>query len=237
MSDQHDPAIHVNPAPQGEPQRANTAPSDPPTHPGYASNEPKPPRKPTRLSSGTARKRRQERTATKEFVLEATLDDDGNPTSALVRKPNIFDADELQKLPKHMQAKIFELIDETELAEGTSTEEDDGEGRSLMEFAQAFGSASEMADAYCVAGFVEPRCYADADEADAQGGVWVKDIDFQDRIAFLTYCTGTQREAAAAVRQFRERPVDAAHAGPARDAVSGAGESEPDPAAPTPVYG
>lgn len=185
-------------------------------------------RRPRRFNPAVARKRRQERNATFEFVLENTLDEEGNPTSALCRKPNIFDAEELLQLPKHIQGEVFQLIEETQKAEGEFQQS--GKDPSLSEMAEQYGSLTTMADAACLAGFIDPRLYATEEEADANGGVWVKDIDFQDRMAFFNLITGEQREAAASVAGFHQGPMGDVRAGSTGDPVPAAGQPEHHPA-------
>lgn len=186
---------------------------------------------PKRLDPAALRARRQREAAGYDFVLRATTDEDGNPTVARVRRPDIFDADEIGKLPQHMQHAIFRLIEEAEAQEGKTP------GATVEEsvvdlLARNYASFATLADAYVIAGFIEPRVYATAAEADTNGGVWVKDIERADRMAFYHHCTGMRTEAAESLTNFRDRPADDVDAGPARQTVPGQ-PAEHAPGAPT----
>jgi hypothetical protein len=190
-------------------------------------------RQPVRLDPAKLRAKKAREREGYDFILHATTDDEGHPTIVRVRRPSLFDADELLALPTDLQNAIFTMIEETEQAEGKQAESDEGDAqlareRSLRETFQQYGNVGEMAKAYCLLGFLEPRCYATAEEADANGGVWVRDIEMEDRIAFLNHCTETLREASATVVPFRGRPDGAVDPRPAGAAVSGPGEPEPD---------
>lgn len=182
--------------------------------------DPSPAAAPTRLNPAALRERKRREQRGYDFILRATTDEDGNPTVARVRRPDIFDADELGKLPDHMQTAIFALIEEAEKEEGKPQRPDVEQG--VVELLKRnYGAFSTMADAYVIAGFIEPRVYATAAEADANGGVWVKDIERADRIAFYHHCTGLWREVTDELGSFRERPDDALDAGSTGEAVSG----------------
>jgi len=193
---------------------------------------------PKRLDPAAARKRRQAREQGFDFVLQSTLDDDGNPSIVRARIPQLLDADSLSMLSADMRREIFKMIEEVQQMEGFAT----GNGAEAVvasmqadELADTFGAITKVVDAYCVMGFVEPRCYFTVDEADAKNGVWVRDIEFSDRLAFFNHCSQQERGAAAKVTPFPDgQPVSVVGAGPVDPAVSGAGQPEhgaaPEPA-------
>lgn len=206
--------------------------SDQQAEPAYDAIPPQAPtpiarRQPKRLDPKAARARRAQRNATFEFPLPNTLDEDGTPTSALARRPALLEADELRHLPDHMQQSIFKLMEQTEAFEGMDTA---GQEAQVATLARSYGSIADMADGYVLRGFVEPKVYATAEEADAEGGVWLYDIALDDRMAFFDLCTNARERAAQTAAPFRDGSVGAVPARPAGDAIPGAGEPEPDPA-------
>lgn len=179
------------------------------------------------------RARRRQREEGFEFVLHATTDANGNPTVVRAKRPDIFDADSLGSLPQQHQQAVFDLITETERAERSATTDDEREAMqrmSVADFARSYGNVAHIADAYVLLGFIEPRVYATAAEADEKDGLWVKDIEFADRMAFMTHVTEMQQGAAAQAATFPARPDAAVDAGPAGTPVSGAGVAQPDTA-------
>jgi hypothetical protein len=188
------------------------------------------PRGPKRLDPAALRRRRQTREAGFDFTLETTLDDDGNPSVVRARLPNLLDASSLATLPADMRREVFQMIEQVETLEGNGQGSGFGDlvdGMSSDQLADAFGAIASVVDAYCVIGFVEPRCYATEEEADEQGGAWVADIEFADRMAFFNYCSARQKGASATVTPFPDgRPLPPVGAGPADSAVSGAGQPE-----------
>lgn len=189
--------------------------------PNHETPQPAPaaPAGPTRLDAAALRARKRREQEGYDFVLRATTDEHGNPTVARVRRPDIFDADTIESLPDTIQTRIFGIIEEAEKVESAG-------GASAMEesvtelLKRNYGAFASMVDAYVIAGFIEPRVYATAAEADANGGVWVKDIERPDRIAFYHHCTGMATEAAEDIAGFRDEPHDAVDAGPAGPEVS-----------------
>ena len=69
---------------------------------------------PTRLTSGIARARRKLRTEGVDFTLVGTVDDDGNPTIARVRVPDLLDLGSLTKMPSAVQKIVQDRINEVE---------------------------------------------------------------------------------------------------------------------------
>ena len=108
-------------------------------------------------------------------MLHATLDEEGNPSLIRARLPQLFDAETLASLPAEMRREVFLMVEQVEKLEGsqaTAGFPGSVEGMSMKELADSFGSMTHVVDAYCITGFVEPRCYATPEEADAKGGVW-----------------------------------------------------------------
>lgn len=199
--------------------------------------EPTPPapRRPQRLNPRTASIRRAARNRTHEFELKHTLDEEGQPTTALVRKPALLEADEMRQLPDHIQQGIFKLMEATEAFEGDDdTTQTEAQVRAA---ARHYGSIADMADGYVLRGFIEPKVYATEEEADANGGVCLADIDMNDRFAFFDFCSGAREQAAETARPFRGEPVVAVDPRPAGETVSGTAEPQPHPAAAGPVRG
>lgn len=182
--------------------------------------EPAPEPAPTRLDPAALRARKRREQEGYDFILRATTDEHGNPTVARVRRPDIFDADTLEGLPDAIQTRIFGVIEEAEKAESAGGPQAMEESVTEL-LKRNYGAFAAMADAYVIAGFIEPRVYPTAAEADANGGLWVKDIERADRIAFYHHCTGMVTEATEGVAGFREQPHDAVDAGPAGPEVSG----------------
>ena len=192
------------------------------------------PRTPTRLNPASLRARRANRERGFVFVLEETLDEDGNPSSARVRMPSLFDAQTLASLPDELRQEVFKLV---EAVEGNPAMAEDRAELSVTEVAKYLGSVAHLVNAYCIAGFIEPRCYATAEEADARGGVWTDDIEFNDRMRFFEFCSARQKGGSAQAKPFPDgQPVSPVGTGPVAPAVSGTGEPErrvaPEPAAP-----
>lgn len=177
-----------------------------------------------RLDPAALRAKRAKRLAGETFVLEHT---DDEPVEVRVRRPDIFDADVLLSFPTTMQEAIYNLIEQTQRLEGNATNRDEvaSEIRDmpLDQVIKTYGSASRIARAYCIAGFIEPRCYATAEEADREGGIWVEDIAHADRMAFMTWCNNPTKEAAATVAEtFPDEPAAGEWTGPAGTPVPGA---------------
>jgi hypothetical protein len=187
------------------------------------------PRGPKRLDPAALRRRRQQRETGFDFVLAQTLDDEGNPSVIRARLPNLLDASSLASLPADMRREVFQMIEQVESLEGSgqagapSGFGDLVDSMSGDQLADAFGAISSVVNAYCVIGFLEPRCYATEAEADDAGGVWVADIEFADRMAFFNECSAKQRGASATVTPFPDnRPLSPVGAGSGDPAVSGA---------------
>ncbi|MGN6033534.1 MAG: DUF7391 family protein [Thermomicrobiales bacterium] len=169
-----------------------------------------------------------------EFVLENTRDGDGNPLSVMARIPNFEDIDALSKLPNTLQAAMFEMLEKLQGAQQEIDETGAGadDAAAISRFAmENLGNMVASANAWVIMGFVEPKVYLDLDEADAKDGVWINDIEFPDRLAFMNLAHGNHQEASQKVVPFRSGQNGDVRAGSAGAAVPGSGEPEPgDPA-------
>lgn len=168
-----------------------------------AENEPAPEPKPLDIS--TLRKRRIKREEGFEYILNSTTDEHDNPmpTTVRARIPDILDTTTLNSLPESLRTAIFDLTRTVEEMDGKAKEE--VENMPTADLVKNFGDLSQMADAYVIAGFIEPRVYGTAEEADENGGAWVSDIPWADRIAFFEYCSRRERGAAQSLRGFSKR--------------------------------
>ena len=176
---------------------------------------------PTRLTSGIARSRRKLRTEGVDFPLVGTVDDDGNPTVARVRVPDLLDLGSLTKMPSVVQKIVQDRINEVEPGDAPPEpldmlDLDDPEN--LMGQIEAQG---EAVNTFVVLGFLEPKVYATEAEADEHEGVWVEDIDFMDRVRFVNWCTERMGDPNEIVAPFRQKPADAVPAGSTGRPVSG----------------
>ncbi len=229
--------VAPQPMSQGDPATHQfVAPTPAPAPPVQADPQPTP------LDPEALRRRRNKRAEGFPFTLFDTTDEYGNPTTIRAKLPQIFDAGTLADLPADLRRSIFELVEATEDKEGKETDEErDVNKMSTRQLAEEFGSLAQIVDAYCITGFVEPRCYATVEEADNNAGVWVKDIEFTDRMRFFEHCTSKERRAVADVTPFPDgRPVAPVGTGSADPTVPGADQpvsgAEAQPATPTPGY-
>lgn len=221
---------HLTPGSDGpfiEPQHADEARAEAEQYVAerrreYENAPPKPQPKP--LDLATLRKRRARREDVFPFTLIHTTDDDGNPTIVKAKMPNIFDVDGLADLPAHLRGEIVRLI---EVVEGMEKEGKPVEEMDTRTAVENFGSIAHMADAYVISGFVEPRVYATPEEADKQGGAWVRDIESADRMAFFHYCTNREGRGVADVKTFRSGSVSHVGDGSVDSPVSRPDQSQP----------
>jgi hypothetical protein len=151
-------------------------------------------KKAKRLSSRTARARAEREEKGWIFTLTRTVDDDGDPQEAHVRRVTMLDRTMIGALPRSMQTRLIEL---TSGRDNTPTKE-----MTPQQLMRRMGRGEELADAYCVAGFLDPKVYATLEEAETYDGVWVKDIDIADRFAFMNACDAVSEEAMAKLKPF-----------------------------------
>ena len=130
------------------------------------------------------------------------------------------------RAPATLRVEIFKLVESVEA--GGADPQAAISALSSANIAAQFGSIAHVVDAYCLIGFIEPRVYATTEEADAKGGVWVRDIEFTDRMRFFEFCSERERTGAATALPFSHgRPAPAVGAGPVDPALSGVGQSQP----------
>lgn len=178
----------------------------------------------TPLTRTVARGRREREAAGYIFPLYNTLDDDGNPTSARVRRINIMDRAVIGSLPKKLQGELLDAqAERAKVQRELKQKHDNGQKIDFTNVVlREMHRNGELAKLYAVAGFIEPRVYMTEKEAELSGGVWVEDIDNADLMAYMAACDG-QREAVALLTPFRQE-----HAGPVPDREVGPDLSGPD---------
>jgi len=135
------------------------------------------------------------------FTLNHTLDEDGKPMDAVVRRVTFADKEFFHGLPKSIQNQLINLNLERVRRQRETTPET----ITPSTFMRQLGSTREMANAYCIAGFVDPRVYATEADADRFDGVWVEDIDVNDRMVFLGVCEGSWEDARSVLTPFLEQ--------------------------------
>lgn len=165
------------------------------------------PKRGKRLNPTLAKKIKQREDIGYEFVLLNTLDDDGNPATARVRRINVLDRAVIGALPKAMGQKVLEAqIERARAQQELRNRVKAGERPDLTKvILREMYRNEELADAYVIAGFIDPRVYATEEEADQKGGVWVEAINQADRTAYMAACEG-QKEAVGLLAPFREEP-------------------------------
>lgn len=147
------------------------------------------PRKKKRLTGSMAKKSKAQRETGFKFTLQYTLDEDGNQTEAIVRIVSVFDPEMLGAMPKALSAKIIQINQER--ARRQAAQQGNPQGQEQVNTAtvlRELGRTKEMATAYCVAGFIDPKVYMTREAAEAQGGVFVDDIAYEDRAIFMAIC-------------------------------------------------
>ena len=179
---------------------------------------------PAVFSRSLAERIREKRNAVHEFALTATAAQLGEPIPpAQVRIPDLGDPDILMALPETLLRTILKVVNEVEAKEGTVAPIDISKPDEIDLTAAKQNATRQRAivDAYCLAGFVEPRLRLTEDDLIAQGDQakvddWLlSDIHPADRIAFFNWCTAPHTEAAATAVEFPDRPAeDVATGGP-----------------------
>jgi hypothetical protein len=175
-----------------------------------------------RFSNAAAHAVAEQRDATFEYELSNTKDPDGNPYVVLARIPDPTDVDALMHLPQPLQEAMFRDIDQVDnegLAPGETATPEGDVARAL----ELIRNNQNVVNFYLCAGFIDPKCYLDKAEADANDGVWVQSIHSLDRVAFMGHCVSDVEVAAEAVAPFREEPTGPVDRGPDGPAVRGSG--------------
>ncbi|HEY7119312.1 MAG TPA: hypothetical protein VH475_22165 [Tepidisphaeraceae bacterium] len=132
---------------------------------------------------------------------------------ALVRRLDLLELIALDAIPAGLQSVVNDMLS-TQIGGG-------GEAPVLDDVLAAAGGPlaalrqqQQLADAACLAGFLDPRLVATpADVTDGEHELALEEIARADRLAYWTWCQGGE-EAAALAPAFPE-PAAAAVAGPA----------------------
>lgn len=173
---------------------------------------------PAVFSRSLAERIREKRNAVHEFALTATAAQLGEPIPpAKVRIPDLGDPDILMALPETLLRTILKVVNDVESKEGTVAPIDISKPDEIDLTAAKQNAMRQRAivDAYCLAGFVEPRLVM-TEDAQANVDDWLlSDIHPSDRIAFFNWCNGQHTEATATAVEFPDRPAeDVATGGP-----------------------
>ncbi len=133
-----------------------------------------------------------------------------------MRRLDLLELIALDAIPASLQVAVDRLL-ETQLGDGGEPDL-----ASIMRAAggplKALRQQQELADAACLAGFLDPRLVATPDEVtDPDRQLVLTEIERADRLAYWEWCQGTT-EAAPLATVFRE-PAAAAAAGSASDPV------------------
>lgn len=131
------------------------------------------------------------------FLLQHTRDEDNNPMEALVYRVNFLDKEVLGHLPRQIRNKLLNLQIERAKRQG-----DNRPDLTPDNLVRELSRTREMADAYCCAGFIEPKVYMTESEAELMDGVWVEDIDISDRMIFSAICEGSFEDALRLLTPF-----------------------------------
>jgi len=173
---------------------------------------------PAAFPRSLAERIREKRAAVHEFRLTATEQLLGEPIPpAKVRIPDLGDPDILMGLPETLLRTILKVVNEVETNEGNVGPIDISKPDEIDLTAARQNAMRQRAlvDAYCVAGFIEPRLCLTEDEQTNVDDWLLSDIHPTDRIAFFNWCSGAHTEAAATVETFPDRPAeDVATGGP-----------------------
>lgn len=145
------------------------------------------------------------------FDLNATLDGEGKPQQAVVRRVTIADTQMIKSLPQHVQQKLTSLLDEQAFEQSKAENSRGHKGaRKKMTtkiLVNNLEDGMEIADIMCVAGFIDPKVYLTEEEAEQHSGVWVGHIHKADRLAFNRVCQADQEAIADRLRPFLGGPI------------------------------
>jgi hypothetical protein len=153
------------------------------------------------------------------FTLFHTVDAEGNPTTARVKRMTLAERATIAALPSLLQSKFLDIARKIQEQSASRNRDQQLTKERVLENA---GRQNDQANLYVCAGFIEPRVYLTQKEAAEHGGIFVERIAYADRSAFAQLCEESSEEAASRFRPISERPADDVSAGPNGDAVSGA---------------
>lgn len=156
------------------------------------------------------------------FTLFHTVDANGNPTVARVKRMTLAERATIAALPSALQTKFLDIARKIQEASGSRSRDQQLTKERMLENA---GRSNDQANLYVCAGFIEPRVYMTQQEARERGGIWVDRIHYADRQAFANLCEESSEEAASRFRPVSERPAADVSTGSDSEAVSGAEES------------
>jgi len=173
---------------------------------------------PAAFNRSLAQRIRAKREAVHDFRLTATEQLLGEPLPpARVRIPDLGDGEILNGLPDSLLRTMLQVASDIEAGKPGIAPVDLSKPDEIDITAAKQNAMRQRAlvDAYCVAGFIEPRlCLTEDDQTDADDWL-LSDIHPADRIAFFNWCNGVHTEAAATVEPFPDRPTeDVATGGP-----------------------
>lgn len=155
------------------------------------------------LTPENARKRKQQEEQGYWFLLRGTRHPDtGEPQRIYVRRVSLLDRATIGNLPRQIQARVMAITTAVDRAGGGKDQQ-----AKVQKLLRTLGRSEEIADAYMIAAAQEPRVYSSLAEADTHGGVYVKDIDVNDRFSFVAACDGTSKGAMALLTPFRGGPL------------------------------
>lgn len=181
------------------------------------------------ITRDTARRRMDQEAKGYWFLLRNTRHPDTQePQRIYVRRVTLLDRATIGNLPRQLQERIIAIT------RAAATNQGDQEKiAKVQQVMRNLGRSEEVADAYMVAAAIEPRVYASLDEADRLGGLWVKEIDINDRHAFVAACDGMTREAVALLTPFLGGTL--VELGSRSNGQDVAGSGKPEPSASRPA--
>lgn len=156
------------------------------------------------------------------FTLFHTVDREGNPTVARVKRMTLAERATIAALPALLQTKFLEIA--RKIQEGQMRGRAD-QVLTKERMLENSGRQNDQSNLYVCAGFLEPRVYLTQAEATEHGGVWVERIHYADRAAFANLCEESSEEAAGRFRPIGGGPDADVSAGSNGEAVSGVGQS------------
>ncbi len=162
------------------------------------------------------------------FTLFHTVDSEGNPTVARVKRMTLAERATIAALPSLLQTKFLDIARKIQEQSGARNRDTILTKERMLENS---GRINDQANLYVCAGFLEPRVYLTQQEAIEHGGVWVERIHYADRSAFATLCEESSEEAASRFRPVGVGPSQNVSAGSNSETVSGIEESVVIPAA------
>lgn len=116
------------------------------------------------------------------YRLQRTSMSAGFDVTARVKLPSFVNRAMINELPRDVQKIAAELM--------FSNASTPGRVDPVSNMDRSTKRGREVANLYCVVGFVEPKVYFTQEEAEENNGVWVEDIQFEDRWTFVRISDG-----------------------------------------------